>query len=235
MKLTSSKVLVLVGIQIILVVNVTVLFAQSHLESATLRNDQILHQSEGEWKPLEEEITMPGEIKVFTNGTFQVKEGAFRPLKEGQILRADGNVLNPDGSIMCVFDHVTLSKGRVMIFKDGKSEVLAAPQTLADGTLINPDGSYSRPGGRTSRLVDGQIISLKGTPIVGLDTISLRNSKVVVFKAGTLIPLQSPDQIMGMYDGTRVKGDGLVSFQNGSSIQLTNGQIITVPGVRADF
>ena len=122
-----------------------------------------------------------------------------------------------------------------MMFKDGKGEVMTGPQTLADGTLINPDGSYTRPGGRTSRLVDGQIISLKGTPIVGLDTISLRNSKVVVFKAGAAIPLQSPEQIMGMYDGTRVKGDGLVSFQDGSSIQLTNGQIITVTGVRADF
>jgi hypothetical protein len=235
MKHMTLRALGLVNILLFLAADVTLLFAQPHLESVTLRDNQILFRNGGDWKPLEEELTMPGEIKVFTNGTFQVKEGAFRLLKEGQVLRADGNLLNPDGSIQPVFDHIALSKGRVMMFKDGKGEVMTGPQTLADGTLINPDGSYTRPGGRTSRLVDGQIISLKGTPIVGLDTISLRNSKVVVFKAGAAIPLQSPEQIMGMYDGTRVKGDGLVSFQDGSSIQLTNGQIITVTGVRADF
>ena len=201
------RALALVGFQVFFATETSLLFAEprSSIEEVTLRDNQILLHNGSEWKPLEEEITMPGEIKVLTNGTFQVKEGPARPLKEGQILRADGNLLSPDGSIMPVFDHIALSKGRVMMFKDGKGEVLSAPQTLGDGTFINPDGSYTRPSGRASRLVDGQIISLKGTPISGLDTISLRNSKVVVFKAGTLIPLQTPEQIMGMYDGTRVK------------------------------
>jgi hypothetical protein len=40
---------------------------------------------------------------------------------------------------------------------------------------------------------------------------------------------------MGMYDGTRVRGDGLVTFPDGSTTQLADGQIITLAGVRADW
>jgi hypothetical protein len=156
-------------------------------------------------------------------------------LKDKQILRADGNLLNADGSIMPVFDHITLSKGRVTIFKDGEPQPIDGPYALPDGTILNPEGTYTRPSGRTSRLVDGQILSLEGTTIAGLDTINLRNGKVVVFKAGALIPLQSTDVIMGMYDGSRVKGDGVVTFRDGGTLQLTNNQTVTVQGVRADF
>ena len=69
----------------------------------------------------------------------------------------------------------------------------------------------------------------------GLDTISFRNGKVVVYKSGALIPLSSPNIIMGMYDGTRVRGDGLVTSRDGTTSQLTEGQTITVEGVRAGW
>ena len=80
---------------------------------------------------------------------------------------------------------------RVMVFKDGEGEALADPLTLPDGSVINPDGFYTRPGGGYSRLVDGQLLTLEGASLAGLDTISFRNGRVVVYKAGALIPLQS--------------------------------------------
>jgi hypothetical protein len=155
-------------------------------------------------------------------------------LKEGQILREDGFLLNPDGSTMPVCDHLALSGARVMVFKDGDSEALAAPLTLPDASIINPDGTYAHAG-RTSRLVDGQLVTLEGASLAGLDTISFRNGKVVVYKTGAVIPLQSRDVIMGMYDGTRVKGDGFITFHDGTTRQMTEGQIITAPGVRASW
>ena len=69
----------------------------------------------------------------------------------------------------------------------------------------------------------------------GLDTITLCNGKVVVYKSGVLIPLPSPNVIMGMYDGTRVRADGFVTFPGGTTAQMTKGQTITVQGVRADW
>jgi hypothetical protein len=140
--------------------------------------------------------------------------------------------LNPDGSIMPAFDHITLSGPKVMVFKDGQGEPLTDKLILPDGTGINPDGSYVRGSGRRSRLVDGQLLTLEGAPLPTLDTIRFSNGKVVVYKSGALIPLQSPNVIIGMYDGTRVRGDGLITYRNGATSQMTEGQVITVEGVR---
>ena len=233
----QTTLLAQVIIQLFLAADASPLFAQanSFTEAVTCRGDKVLLQRDGSWTALPFEVTMPGRIKVFTNGTFRVEEGKARLLKEGQILRTDGNLLNPDGSIMPVLDHIAMSRGNVMVFKDGEGEALVAPYTLPDGSVINPDGSYSRPSGRRSRLVDGQLLTLQGISLGGLDTISLSNGKVVVYKAGSLILLQSPDQIMGMYDGTRIKGDGIITYRDRTTSQLAEGQTVTVEGVRADY
>ena len=207
-------------------------------EEVTCHTNTTLVQRGGEWTPLTEKMTMPGGIVVFTNGTFRIKEGKERSLEEGQILRADGYLLNPDGSILPVFDHLAMNGATVMDFKDGKGVALSEPLTLPDGSVINPDGTYWRPAGsygRRSRLVDGQLLTLEGAPMKSLDTISFHNGKVVVYKSGALIPLQSPTVIMGMCDGTRVRGDGLVTFPDGRTTQMTDDQVITVPGVRAEW
>jgi hypothetical protein len=226
--------------QFFVVANAGLVFAQtnSSAEAVTCRANTSLLQRGGELRPLTAEMTMPGGIEVFTNGTFRVKEGKTRALKEGEVLRADGYLLKPDGSVMPVFDHLAVSKGRVMVFKDGEGEALSAPLTLPDGSIINPDGSYWRPSGsygRRSRLGEGRLLTLEGTALAGLDTISLRNGKVVVHKSGALIPLQFSNQTISMYDGTRVRGDGLITSPGGTTTQLAEGQTIAVPGARADW
>ena len=159
----------LVIIQFFLAANAGLVYAQanSSTEGVTCRTNTTLLQHGGQLTPLTEEMTMPGGIKVFTNGTFRVNEGKERVLKEGQVLRADGYLLNPDGSIMPVRNHIAMSHSKVMVFKDGEGEALAAPLTLPDGTVINPDGTYARPYGRRSRLADGQLLTLEGAALQG--------------------------------------------------------------------
>jgi hypothetical protein len=220
--------------------NAGLLFAQtnSSAEAVICRTNTTLLQQGGVLTPLTEAMTMPGGIEVFTNGTFRVKEGKTHLLKEGEVLRAEGYLLQPDGSTMPVFDHIAVSKGRVMVFKDGEGEALSAPLTLPNGSIVNPDGSYWRPSGsygRRSRLGEGRLLTLEGAALGGLDTVSLRNGKVVVYQSGAWISLQSPNQVMGMHDGTRVRGDGLITSPGGTTTQLAEGQTIAVPGVRADW
>ena len=224
-------------VQFFVAASAGLLWAQANpsAEGVTCRTNRTQVQHGSEWTPLTDKMTMPGGIQVFTNCTFQVKAGKVRALKEGQVLRDDGFLLNADGSVMPVRDHIAMNNATVMVFKDGEGEALTATLVLPDGTGINPDGSYARPSGRHSRLVDGQLLTLDGTPIPGLDTISLRNGKVTVCKSGALIPLKSAIVIMGMYDGTRVRGDGLITAPDGSTRQLAEGQTITVPGVRANW
>jgi hypothetical protein len=235
MKWTTLRGLVI--IPFFLAANAGLLCAQPSFstEGATCRTNRTLLQQDRELALLETEMTMPGGIEVFTNGTFRVNNGKARQLQEGQLLRPDGNLLNPDGSISPVFDHIAMIGPSVMVFKDGDGEALTDTLVLPDGTGINPDGTYVRPGGRRSRLVDGQLLTLEGVPISGLDTIRFSNGKVVVYKSGALIPLRAPNIIMGMYDGTRVRGDGIITFRDGTTAQMAEGQTITVEGVRAGW
>jgi hypothetical protein len=165
----------LVILQLVLAADLAMLCAQPKLGSSgvTGHTNRTLIEENGQWTVLEDEITMAGAIKVFTNGTFQVNEGKVRHLQERQILRPDGNELNPDGSIVPVVNHIAMIGAGVVVFKDGESEALKAPLVLPDDTVINPDGNNARPYGRRSRLMDGQQFTLAGAPIPGLDTISL--------------------------------------------------------------
>jgi hypothetical protein len=183
---------------------------------------------------LTNEMSMAGGIQVYTNGTFSVNEGKHRQLAEGQVLRPDGFLLSPDGSIMPVRDHLTMIGDTVTVFQDGDASTLSSPLTLPDGSTINPNGSYTRPG-RQSRLVDGQMLTLAGDSLDGLSTISMKSGRVVVFKSAALIPLEASNVIMGMFDGTRVSADGLVTFHDGNMLQLAENQVIIVPGVRASW
>lgn len=226
-----------VVIQFLLAANAGLLFAQSNsaTEGVTCRTNRTLLKRGGELSLLQDEMTLPGGIVVFTNGTFRINKSKERQLNEGQILRPDGYLLNPDGSIMPAFDHITMSGPKVMVFKDGQGEPLTDTLVLPDGTGINPDGSYVRGSGRRSRLVDGQLLTLEGASMRGLDTITLRDGRVVVCKSGRLIQLESPLQTMGMYDGSRVRGDGLITSRDGTTSKLAEGQTITVEGVRTEW
>src|SRR5262249_7159925 len=149
--------------------------------------------------------------------------------------RADGFLLSHDGSIEPVRDHIVMSRGLVMVYKDGQGSAVTSTLTLPDGTGINPDGSYVRPSGRRSRLADGQCPTVDGIPIQGFDTISMHGGRVVVYKSGALIPLDSALVIMGMADGTRVNGDGLITSPSGTTSQLAEGQTMTFPALRRDW
>ncbi len=212
------------------------LFAQSDasIETVTTKTNRSLLHRGGQVTLLTEAMNMAKGIKVLTNAMYCVNKGRPRPLEEGQVLRSDGFILNPDGSTFPIFDHIAMNGPQVTVWKDGEPSPLDAPMTFPDGAIVNPDGTYAR-GFRSSRLVDGQLITLDGVSIPGLDTITFRNGRVVVFKSGALIPLQNRDVYMGMFDSSRIRGDGQRTLPDGTVSQMTEGEIITLPGVRADW
>jgi hypothetical protein len=216
--------------------NTGLIFAQGDASTLVLwRTNTALVQVRDQWEPIAEDLTMPGDIKVFTNGTFQIDEGKPRQLTEGQMLRGDGYLINEDGSTMPVSDHIAM-KGGVVVVKDGEEQRPQGTKTLPEGTLLEADGEYVRPNGRRSRLRDGQYIMLDGSgQIPGLDTISFKNGTVRVFKAGILIEMNASNVIMGMFDGSKITAQGVLMGLDGSSRQIADGEMVLVPGVRADW
>src|SRR5690349_8071606 len=92
------------------------LFAQGGANILLMaRTNTTLLQQGSDWVPLGEEPTLPGGVKVFTNATFQINDGKIRTLREGQMLRGDGYLINPDGSTMPIFDHIAMKGGLAIV------------------------------------------------------------------------------------------------------------------------
>jgi hypothetical protein len=201
----------------------------SSVDGVTVTNNEVFGLRDGTSEVLTDNLKLPFDIEVTTNGTFTVAHGKSRKLVEGQVLRSDGWLLNPDGSMQPIFDHVVMQKGHVIVVRDGEATTLTESMRFPNNLSIAPDGSCIYPNGGPSRLADGQLFHLDGTTIPAKDAVTLKNGQVMVQKDGTLIPL-SPGQTMGMNDGTRVRGDGLIQKHDGTTTQLREGQTIFIAG-----
>jgi hypothetical protein len=201
----------------------------SLIDSVTKAQGQLWIERAGVWDPLTSETKMPYGVVIETNGTFKVEKGKPRELLEGQVIRADGNLLNPDGTIMPVFDHLAMKFGKIRVVIDGKDAPLTAAMAVSDGSTFYPDGNLALPDGWHRQLVDGQLFKLDGSWLPMKDTITLKKGKVFVQRDGALLSLLS-FQIMGMSDGTLVHGNGTVVLFGGEVIMLQENQTVLVDG-----
>jgi len=207
------------------------LHAQTNIsvDGVTVKGNKVYGMQGDVSEVLTDNLKLPFDVEVMTNGSFTVAHGKERKLEEDQVLRSDGWLLNPEGSMQPVFDHVTMQNGQVIVVRDGEATILAEPMRFPNNLSIAPDGSCIYPDGSPSRLADGQAFRLDGSTIPAKDAVTLKNGRVVVQKDGTLIPLSS-GQIMGMNDGTRVHGDGQIQKHDGTTTQLREGQTILIEG-----
>jgi len=201
----------------------------SSVDGVTVQADQAYSMRGDQLDVLTDVLKLPFEVEVTTNGTFTVAGGKERKLKEGQVIRSDGWILNPDGSVQPVFDHVGLKAGRVIVVRDDQTETLTEPMTFSNNLAIAPDGWCTYPSGSRARLADGQLFRMDGTSVFARDTATLKNGQVVLQKDGTLI-YRLTVQITGMCDGTKVQGDGIIKYPDGTIVPLDEGQTVLLAG-----
>ena len=210
------------------------LFAQSDnaADGVTVKVGKVYNLQGGRLVELTDDEKLPFDVEVSTNGTFTVAAGKERMIEEGQIIRRDGWLVNPDGSVQPVFDHVAMLAGRVVVVRDGQSTPLATAMTFPSGLVIQPDGTcaYTKSGGE--RLQDGQLFRMDGTGITAKDTATFKNGVVVLQRGGAIIRLQ-PNQIMGMNEGSKVYGNGQVQPRDGPATKMVEGQMVLFDGAPA--
>lgn len=194
------------------------------------KGDQMLVERAGQTQPMTEDVMLPGEIAVSTNGTFRVAGGKPRPLRDGDRLEADGMLTSADGRTAPVFDHLTRQGTQVLLVRDGQAAPLSQPFVLSNGIRVLPDGTLQLPSGRVRRLLDGQLLALSGAVIAAQDTVTLRQGVVWVQKDGAQFSVARGRSLM-MNDGTKVFGDGNVVRPDGQKLKLVEGQILKLPGV----
>jgi len=201
------------------------------VKSVQFKNGAVLVSLQsGDTQTATNEITLPESIKVMTNGTFTVRGGKQRKLRDGQILGADGNLTSPDGTVEPVVDHVVLKGGRLWLVKDGERQPATSEVRLGDGTRIRPDGTITGTDGRIRRMLDGQICKFSGAPIPTTDTITVKDGKVILQKDGGRVTLK-PGQTIMMSDGTKVSADGTILKADGTRAKVGEGEILKLPGV----
>ncbi len=203
---------------------------QTAVERVPLLDGQMRVVQGGATNLMEKEISLPHDIKVMTNATFQVNGGKERKLLEGQTLGTDGMLTSPNGSVEPVTDHVAIKRGRAIVVQDGESSPVQGEYLLGDGSRVTADAFLIRPARARVQLLDGQILRLDGKGLPALDTVTLSGGKVRVQKDGSQFEVPANRSLM-MNDGTKVFGNGRVVMKDGTVKQLADGEILEVEGV----
>ncbi len=225
MKLSLFALLSVVGICLTLPAQETL-----NVERVFLKGGILFIVQEGKSLSTTNQVILPNEIAVQTNGIFRVKNGKKRPLLEGQALGMDGMLTSPDGTVRPVFDHIAFLKGQPVVIKDGDISILQDEVDLPGGQRVTADGYLYAKSGMRRKLLDGEIIDMGGKEIRANDTITLKEGKVMVQKDGTLLEVQPGRSVM-MNDGTKVFGDGTFVTRDGTKKNLAQGEIVVVDGV----
>src|ERR1051325_397033 len=222
----------------VLIVAFVVCFAHSVIAAETeesvdrveFKEGKVRITKEGKLVVAEQNLALPNNIKVTTNGTYRVNGGKVRTLKEGQVIDKDGMLSSPDGSIVPVINHVARRTGQILLIEDGDERALDREFVFPNGVKVLPDGTMRTPGGKFRRLLDGDWFTMDGNTIPSRDTITLRQGVVVVQKDGSQFRLR-PTQTLMMNDGTKALGNGTVKMKDGTTVTLTEGQVLVVEGV----
>jgi hypothetical protein len=202
----------------------------AEVEKVQFNNKRILAWQGGLIVEPTNEVALPFEIVVQTNGAFTVKAGKVRQLNEGDILDKEGMLLGADGSIKPVLDHVSSDRGRIVVVKDGETVPVRGTMTLGDGTIVSEDRKITSPAGSYRWLMDGELFRTEGKALPTRDTVTLQDGRVKVQKDGALLAIDPARSIM-MNDGTKVLGDGTVIRFDGERLILNEGEVLVIEGV----
>ena len=112
---------------------------------------------DGESKPLQREYALPDGARVSPDGSVRGRDGRLQRLLDGQLLRLDG-------SVVAATDTISMTAGKVIMFKDGGRVEVKRGQVIAmsDGTRVSGDGTVVRPGGAKVTLKEGDTLKIPG-------------------------------------------------------------------------
>jgi hypothetical protein len=180
---------------------------------------------------LEKPVKLAATVQLETNAVFRVGQGKERTLREGQILLPDGFLLGTDGSLAPVFDHYVMKRGDFWVCRDGVESRVAVLVGLPSGDRIDPAGWIRRPNGSSTRLIDGELLSLSGQPLPSWDVVSKLDGHLRIQKEGALVAVPSGRSLM-MNDGTKILTDGTLVSSSGTARALSMGEYVLLPGIR---
>ncbi len=112
---------------------------------------------DGEARNLSGEHRLPDGGKVLADGSLRTADGRLQRLLDGQLLKLDG-------SAVASTDTISMTGGKVILFKDGGRVELRRGQVMAmsDGTRVTGDGAVTKPDGTKLTLKEGETLKVPG-------------------------------------------------------------------------
>src|SRR5687768_1155001 len=87
-----------------------------------VQEGKIVLMKGGKGEPVEQEVTLPNNFKLTTNGMMVVQPGTEKPLKANQRVTVDGFWLAADGQLTVLEDHFAVSNGKLVMVKEGVAQ-----------------------------------------------------------------------------------------------------------------
>jgi hypothetical protein len=195
----------------------------------TLRDGQAYVVLNNKSTLLEHPLSLTPELTVLTNGVITISGDTPERLTENRRVSLDGFWLGQDGTFIFFKPHY-LMKARMLLFvKSGLFTRVDQDVTFRNGSILRTDGTILTADQRIIRLQDGQMLGLNGDPIPALDHIMIVDGRLVLQKDGSIIPLPEVS-LIGMSEGTRLTGTGMIIKPNGDQVALSDGQRLTLAG-----
>lgn len=121
------------------------------------RGGQVQISIDGEARPLSGEHRLPDGSKVLADGSIRTADGRLQRLLDGQLLRLDG-------SAVASTDTISITGGKVVLFKDGGRVELRRGQlmVMSDGSRVTGDGAVTKADGTKLVLKEGETLKVPG-------------------------------------------------------------------------
>lgn len=134
-------------------------------------------------------------------------------------LLASGALAQTASSTSALKEGIMKKGGKVWLVKPMQED-----EILANGLIVDPNGTAKTPDGKTIELGNGDCVGSNGK-VVGLNEKKVEYALVKNDKMWILIKLDSP---LTTSDGTSILPDGTMIKSDGSTVLLKNNEIVNI-------
>ncbi|MBX9852819.1 MAG: hypothetical protein K2X86_13830 [Cytophagaceae bacterium] len=223
-----------------------IVIAKSDLLSDALikRDGNMMLLQNGKVKTLSEDMTLPNGSVISSKGILSTSSGSKIILREGDVVSMNGDIFISkigkldDGDVAqrTSNDHMFFEAGKVMMVKDGQTQVLLHDMTMPNGNKVLKTGQIVKKDGSKYALKEGERIDMNGEIMQDKDKqaadernhVGMKNGKMYIVKEGKELPLVSD---VYLADWSKVLPDGNLVKENGQKIQIKEGERFNMDGV----
>ena len=171
-----------------------IVIAKSDLLSDALikRDGNMMLLQNGKVKMLNEDMTLPNGSVISSKGILSTSSGSKIILREGDVVSMNGDIFISkigkldDGALAerTSNDHMFFEAGKVMMVKDGQTQVLLHDMTMPNGSKVLKTGQIVKKDGTKYSLKEGERVDMNGEVILDKDKQSADERNHVRMKNG---------------------------------------------------